>query len=409
MSMKNFLRLSSVLVTFLSPVMIAGTANATVVWTATFEKNKSGDVCSSGAPGAEFSPGINETKGTRINAEVVALAAHSGSLGCNVTVHPDDTFTFGQNRVDIQHKSTLTAEGMDSYLSGYYMMPADAQVRNEIGFYETLTTSSNAMDIWVAPKTGGGTTINFAIGFLPMTASWTADFKIGVWHQIGIHVHWSQMATVGYADIWLDGVKTVTMLKGKTKPDGNPLFYQTGLHRRNTYQVTDTIYFDDFSEGDAEADMNIAVPGSSGGPDGGAGGATGTGGSTGAGGSTGTAGAGGSTGAAGSGATGAAGSSATGAAGSASTGGAGSGATGAAGSGATGAAGSASTGGAGSGVTGAAGSNATGAAGSGAPHASKSGGCTVAGDSGRGAFGLAALALLGTLAARRRRSRGGSR
>jgi MYXO-CTERM domain-containing protein len=401
--MKNFLRSWSVLLAFLCPVLIAGSARATVVWTATFEKNKSGDVCSSGTAGAEFSPGINETKGTRINAEVVPMAAHSGSLGCNVTVHPDDTFTFGQNRVDIQHKSTLTAEGMDSYLSGYYMMPADAQVRNEIGFYETLTTSSNAMDIWVAPKTGGGTTINFAIGFLPMTASWTADFKTGVWHQIGIHVHWSQMATVGYADIWFDGVKTVTMLKGKTKPDGNPLFYQTGLHRRNTYQFTDTIYFDDFSEGDAEADMHIAVPGTSG-SDGGAGGSTGAGGSADAGSSTGAGGSSGATGAAGSAPTGAAGSSTTGAAGSGTTGAAGANTTGAAGSGTTGAAGSSTTGTAGSSATGAAGSTNTGAAGNGGAHAAKSGGCAVAGAPNRGTLALAALALLGVIVARRRRS-----
>jgi len=394
--MKNFVRSGSVLLAFLCSTALAPRASAAVVWTATFEKNKSGDVCSSGAAGAEFSPGINETKGTRINAQVLGEQVHGGALACKVTVHPDDTFTFGQNRVDIQHKSTLTAEGMDSYLSGYYMMPADAQVRNEIGFYETLTSSSNAMDIWVAPKgatAGTGTTINFAIGFLPMTASWTADFKIGVWHQIGIHVHWSQTATVGYADIWFDGVKTVTMLKGKTKPDGNPLFYQTGLHRRNTYQVTDVIYFDDFSEGDTEADMHIMVPGTGtdgGTPaDGGATGAAGASGAAGAGGATGTAGA---TGAAGS-TTGAAGASPTGAAGST---------TGAAGS-TTGAAGS-TTGTAGS-MTGAAGST-TGAAGStGTASRGGSSGCALAGAPREASlFAVLALSgLAGVVIARRRR------
>jgi MYXO-CTERM domain-containing protein len=404
--MKNFVRSWPALLAFVCSMVVAGRAGATQTWTATFEKNKSGDVCSSGAAGAEFSPGINETKGTRVNAQVLGEQVYSGSLACKVTVHPDDTFTFGQNRVDIQHKSTLTAEGKDSYLSGHYMMPADAMVRNEIGFYETVSSSSNAMDIWVAPKTGGGTTINFAIGFLPDKASWTADFKAGVWHQIGIHVHWSQTATVGYVDMWLDGVKTVTMLTGKTKPDANALYYQTGLHRRNTYQVTDTIYFDDFYEGDAEADMHIAAP--SAGGDGGMtsndGGAAGAGGGVGATGAAG-AGSGGTTGAAGSagatGSTGAAGSASTGAAGA--TGAAGVGSTGASGSvgstgtAGTGAAGTSTTGTAGTGVTG------TGAAGTGA-HASKSGGCAVAGDPGRGALALAALALLGAVVTRRRRS-----
>jgi hypothetical protein len=399
MSMKNFVRSWSILVAFLCPVLVAGRARATQTWTATFEKNRSGDVCSSAAAGAEFSPGINETKGTRINAQVLGEKVYSGTLACKVTVHPDDTFTFGQNRVDIQHKSTLTAEGMDSYLSGHYLMPMDAQVRNEIGFYETVPPSnSNAMDMWVEPKTGGGTTINFAIGFLPATASWTADFKIGVWHQIGIHVHWSQMATVGYVDIWLDGVKTVTMLKGKTKPNGDQLFYQTGLHRRNTYQVTDTIYFDEFYEGDAEADMHIAAPTAGGGGDGGVpptdGGAAGTGGGAGAAG----AGVGGAGGSGAAGATGTAGTS--GAAGTGATGTAGgSGTTGTAGTGVTGAAGTSSTGTAGSSTTGVAGT-------SGVTSHRSSGGCAIAGMSGRAELAFAGVsfaALLVALSARRRR------
>ncbi len=397
--MKNFVRSWSVLLAFLCPVVVAGRASATQTWTATFEKNKSGDVCSSGAAGAEFSPGINETKGTRINAQVLGEQVYSGSLACKVTVHPDDTYTYGQNRVDIQHQSTLTAEGKDSYLSGHYMMPADAKVRNEIGFYETVQpSSSNAMDIWVAPKTGGGTTINFAIGFLPDTASWTADFKIGVWHQIGIHVHWSQMATVGYVDMWLDGVKTVTMLKGKTKPNGDPLFYQTGLHRKNTYQVTDTIYFDEFYEGDTEADMHIAAPTLGGGSDGGVpptdGGAAGSAGGTGgagASGATGTMGAAGTSGTVGAGPTGAAGS----------------GTAGATGTGMTGAAGTNSTGTAGSGTTGAAGSGSIGSAGtSGVVAHHSSGGCSIAGTTGRADLEFAGLSLVAlgvALSSRRRR------
>jgi hypothetical protein len=394
MSMKNFVRSGSVLLAFLSSAMIAGRARAAVVWTATFESNKSGDVCSSAAATAEFKPGINEKNGTRINAEVLPVAAHSGTLGCQITVHPDDLLPpYNQDRVDIQHPSTLTDEGKDSYLSGWYMMPADAQMRNEFGFYETNKSFANAMDIWVAPKTGGGTTINFAIGFLPDKASWTADFKAGVWHQVGIHVHWSQTATVGYVDMWLDGVQTVTKLMGKTKPNADTLFYQTGLHRKLPMNVVDTIVFDDFYEGDAEADMHIMTPGAGGGSDGGAG-ATGAAGN-----------AGGATGAAGSGSSDTAGSGATGAAGSTATGTAGSGTNGAAGSDSTGAAGSA-TGAAGSASTGAAGAASTGAAGS---HAAKSGGCAVAGGSARGALAFAALTMLGALVRRRRGARGGSR
>ncbi len=382
------------LVALLSPLALAAPARAAVVWTATFESNKSGDVCSSGAANAEFKPGINEKNGTRINAQVLATAAHSGSLGCQITVHPDDLLPpYNQDRVDIQHPSTLTDEGKDSYLSGWYMMPADAQMRNEIGFYETNKSFANAMDIWVAPKTatGGGTTINFAIGFLPDKATWTADFKAGVWHQVALHVHWSQTATSGYVDLWLDGQQTVTMLKGKTKPNADTLFYQTGLHRKLPMSFTDTIVFDDFIEGDALADIKIATPGT--GTDGGVatdGGAAGAGGATGAAGMTGSAGAVGVAGVTGTaGQTGAAG--ATGAAGET-----GSGSTGSAGTmGAAGSTGAAGTGG-GAGTTG--GGAATGSA-----------GCACALDArSSGKSCLGSLGLLGVVALAARRRRRGS-
>src|SRR5882762_10141617 len=160
---QDALRWLSALFTSLAALSLPGRAGAAVVWTATFEK---GDL-------SEWSPGVNPTKGTRKNVEVLGEQVYTGKFAGKITVHPDDTFTFGQNRVDIQHPSTLTAEGKESWLSGHYMMPDDAKVRNEIGFYESNSSFQNVMDFWVAPKTGGGTTINFGVGFLGATKLWT--------------------------------------------------------------------------------------------------------------------------------------------------------------------------------------------------------------------------------------------
>ncbi len=246
-------------------------ASAAPVWTATFEK---GDL-------SEWMPGINGTKGDRKNVEVLGEQVYRGTMAGKITVHPDDTFTFGQNRVDIQHPSTLTAEGADSWLSGHYMMPDDAKVRNEIGFYESNVSFQNVMDIWVEPKAGGGTSISFGHGFLGANKVWTADFTKGVWHQVAIHVHWSTNAQQGLIDLWFDGVKVVDAVKAKTKADSNTLFYQTGLHRKDTAQQTDVIYLDEFIEADNEADAKIAAPtpmmGGAGGSGGGGGGAAGSG------------------------------------------------------------------------------------------------------------------------------------
>ncbi|HXI59155.1 MAG TPA: heparin lyase I family protein [Polyangia bacterium] len=234
--------------------VVSRPAQATVVWTSTFEK---GDL-------SEWMPGTNPTKGARKNVEVLGEKVHGGSYACKITVHPDDLFGGNnQDRVDIQHQSTLTAEGKDTWISGYYLMPADAGMRNEFAFWESNGSSQNVMDFWIEPKgmTGGGTTIGFGVGALASTKLWTADFTVGVWHQVAIHVHWSTSATMGSVDAWFDGQQVVTNHQGKTKADTNTLFYQNGLHRRSPGNFTDIIYFDDLIEADTFAEAKIMASG----------------------------------------------------------------------------------------------------------------------------------------------------
>jgi Polysaccharide lyase len=398
--MKNFVRWGSVLLAFLCPLAIAGRAAATVVWTATFEADQSGDVCGSNKAGAEFTPGAIVMEGTRIDAEVLGEQVYSGKLACKVTVHPDDIFgQYKQDRVDVKHNSTLTGEGKDMYLSGHYYLLADAQTRDEFGMFET-TDSLNWVDIWIEPKTGGGTSINLGIesngadlGSVPI---WTGDFTPGKWHQIAIHIHWSQDATKGLVDFWLDGQQVVTGFKHKTKPNANDLYYLTGLHRVLMQPYTESIYFDDFIEADTQDEIEIGAPtgGTGGAPDGGAdaggGGGSGGGGAGASGGGTAGSSAAGASGAAGAGAS-------SGAAGaSANTGAAGTGASGTAGaSGNTGAAGASATGGAGT----------AGATPTGSSRSSSSGGCAVAGDARGGDLALGGLAVIAAAMAARRRRR----
>lgn len=253
-------------------------ALATVVWNATFEKGDS----------SEWMPGTNAKgpDGVRKNFEVLGEQVYRGDFAGKITLHPDDLFgQYKQDRVDIQHQSTLTAEGQNSWLSGHYMMPEDAKVRNQIAFFESNVSYQNVMDFWVDAKAGGGTTINFGVGFLGATKLWTADFTKGVWHQIAIHVLWSTNASIGTVDVWFDGQQVVTAAKAKTKPDGNTLFFQTGLHRKDPAEFTEVIFFDNFIEADNQADAAIAAPspdpaGSGGGTGGMAGAAGAAGGST---------------------------------------------------------------------------------------------------------------------------------
>jgi len=266
---------SSILLTY--GLLLPAPTRAAVVWTATFEKGDS----------SEWKPGINavQPNGTRKNFEVLGEQVYRGKFAGKITVHPDDTFSADQIRVDIQHPSTLTDEGKNSWITGHYMLPADAGGREEFAFCESNGTSQNVLDFWFDAKQGGGTTINFGTGFLGQTKLWTADFSTGVWHQVALHVLWSTNAQTGTVDVWFDGVQVVTAAHSKTKADNNSLFFQTGLHRRKLYNVTtsDTLYFDDFIEADAMADAGIAVPTPDSGA-GGMGGGAGMGGAAGAGG-----------------------------------------------------------------------------------------------------------------------------
>src|SRR4051812_30550893 len=159
------------------PLALSMPARATVVWTAGMEK---GDL-------SEWTSQTNGTKtlgdGTvRKNIIASGEKVYSGSYACKVTVHPDDTFgQYVQDRADTKHDSTLTGEGKDSYLSGYYFLPEDSKTRTEIAFYETKMTSRNWMDLWVEPKTGGGTKVTFGIesngADLGSVHVWTGDWK----------------------------------------------------------------------------------------------------------------------------------------------------------------------------------------------------------------------------------------
>lgn len=266
---------STLFASSLLSMFVAAPAQAAVAWSATFEK---GDM-------SEWMAGINAVGPDKVrkNVEVSMEQAYRGKYAGKITVHPDDKFSADQVRVDIQHQSTLTDEGKEMWLSGHYFLPADVGGREEFGFFESNQSYQNVMDFWFDKKAGGGTTINFGTGFLGDEKLWTANFTTGVWHQVAIHVLWSTDPSKGTVDVWFDGQQVVTAAKAKTKADGNSLFFQTGLHRRDLYnvQTTDTVFLDDFIEADNFADAKIAAPSSE---MGGTGGMAGAGGAAGAGG-----------------------------------------------------------------------------------------------------------------------------
>ncbi|HET6281756.1 MAG TPA: heparin lyase I family protein, partial [Polyangia bacterium] len=114
----------------------------------------------------------------------------------------------------------------------------------------------------------------------------TADIAVGRWHQLAFHVHWSTSAQTGNIIVWVDGEKVVDE-KAQTKPDGNALFFQAGIHRAGQSSLVDTVFLDNFVEGDSLDDIMVmpggsdagadqdAAPGADGADDAGSGGASG--------------------------------------------------------------------------------------------------------------------------------------
>src|SRR5258708_18571813 len=264
--------------------LFAAPARATMTWKADFE---TGNL-------SQFNGSVNATKGTRKNIEFVPDPVAEGKLAGKFTIHADDTFASTQMRVQVDRLGARTGEGQDVFTSFYFLVAADPMIRANIAYWETSGSNRNMMTWYLLPKgvTGGGTTLNFGTGNLGNGKHlFTGDVAVGQWHQVAFHVHWSQSAATGEIIFWLDGTQVVDE-KAANKPDGNPLTFQAGIHRASLSTLIDTVYFDNFLEGDAQADIMIAaakpggMDGGSGAPAGNAPGgapAPGTGGATGGG------------------------------------------------------------------------------------------------------------------------------
>ncbi|HEY0706428.1 MAG TPA: heparin lyase I family protein [Polyangia bacterium] len=223
-------------------------AAAAIIWKADFE---TGDL-------SQFSSLTNATKGARKNIEVVTEGAQQGKNAGKVTIHPDDTFSSTQMRVQMNRSNPRTGEGQNLYMSFHVKMTTAPLARDNIAYFETNSSYRNVMTWWIAPGAAGGPpTINYGTGNLGPNNQWSSEFTLNQWHQVAFHVFWTTNAANGTIKVWYDG-KLVRDLKLATKPDGNSLFFQAGIHRAQRSDAVDTIFFDNFIEADSLADLMIA-------------------------------------------------------------------------------------------------------------------------------------------------------
>jgi len=116
------------------------------------------------------------------------------------------------------------------------------------------------MTWWVEPKEGGGALIKYGTGNLGRNGThWEADFTIGKWHQLAMHIHWSEDQDKGNTRLWFDGVLVLDK-KLKTKGPETVYFCQPGIHRSPHRPSVDTIYFDNFILADTLEEVVKELP-----------------------------------------------------------------------------------------------------------------------------------------------------
>lgn len=265
----------------LSPVFLAvsclvsaNAADAAVLWKGDFE---TGDV-------SQWDGSTLTKTGDRLNLVFESDTVADGTKAAKITLRDDIIFEpYNQSRVEVKHVGLHTLDGEDSYFAWSFMVPKDAEIRSNIGYWESTPTSKNTMTFFIEPAQGGGTNIKFGTGDLGQTVRWTAKLELGKWHRMALHNHWSQDAAVGKVDVWYDGAQVVTAAS-VAKRDVNKLFFQMGLHRSDPSPPVQDIYIDAAMEADSQADILAALPdpmgmGGSGGGGGGMAGAASAGGS----------------------------------------------------------------------------------------------------------------------------------
>ena len=230
---------SKTLLRYSLPWILSTGLSAKVIFKADFETGDLSQWNNSGTRGQNATPK---------NIQVVTDIVQQGKYAAKITIHEDDVFNAQQLRAQLGGPRVTVEEGSDTYMSFYMYMAEAPKDRDNFFYWEGNPPPryNNVMTWWVEPKEGGGTLIKYGTGNLGRNGTeWEADFTTGKWHQLAMHIHWSEDKEKGNTRLWLDGVLVLDK-KLKTKGPESVYFCQPGIHRSPHRPSVDTIYFDNF-------------------------------------------------------------------------------------------------------------------------------------------------------------------
>lgn len=184
---------------------------------------------------------------TARNIELVTGIGQQGKYAAKFTIHPDDVFNAQQLRVQVGGPRVTVADGDDTYMSFYLYMAEPPKDRDNFFYWEGTPPPryNNVMTWWIEPKDDGAA-IKYGTGNLGRNGTeWEANFAIGKWHHLAMHIHWSEDPAKGNTRLWFDGALVLDK-KLKTKGAESVYFCQPGIHRSPHKPSVDSIYFDNF-------------------------------------------------------------------------------------------------------------------------------------------------------------------
>lgn len=183
------------------------------------------------------------------NVQVVSDIVQQGKYAGKFTIHADDIFNAQQLRVQVGGPKVTVEEGSDTYLSFSLYMAEPPRDRDNFFYWEGTPPPryNNVMTWWLEPAADGSRTlIKYGTGNLGRNGThWEAEFAIGKWHHLAMHIRWSEDAEKGKVRLWFDG-QLVLDKALKTKGPESVYFCQPGIHRSPHRPSEDTIYFDNF-------------------------------------------------------------------------------------------------------------------------------------------------------------------
>jgi hypothetical protein len=229
-------------------LLFAGVLSGKVLFKAGFE---TGDL-------SEWaSTGTRSQNATPRNVQIVSDIVHRGKYAAKFTIHEDDVFNPQQLRVQVGGPKVTVEEGSDTYMAFSLYMAEPPKDRDNFFYWEGTPPPrwNNVMTWWVEPAEGGGAAIKYGTGNLGRNGTeWQADFAIGKWHRLVMHIHWSEDAAKGNVRLWFDGAPVLDR-KLKTKGAESVYFCQPGIHRSPHRASVDSIYLDDFILADSLPDV----------------------------------------------------------------------------------------------------------------------------------------------------------